>query len=391
MSGYGGDPYRSPRREDPRDPRDPYGAPPPRDPYGPVPSSRGGYGYDPYERRERYDYRDPYERGPPPGYDPYDPYAGHYPPPGPGAYGGGYYPPPPPGYGYGHPPPHYPPPGYLPPGAAGRPGFYRCFTSFAQQCFAPHPQRLWQKLALSQTDHEPGEMCDEDWCPQLPFRSSGPRFQPCQATRRMDTPRRLDTALLRLDTASRTIDGALGHPEGLLEGGRKNLLGSTAGRKKLSMAEFIKAGGTKRRFPVLGRRCDARPERVPSEWDFSSAGWRDLTQQLLRERVDRCDFDAGMWLAVVCGYLHTIFSIFEGAIPGELSFLKDLRLLRVIRVLRVARILQKSRSLRELQKLVAMMATCLKAEAGEWGTPKCEPKTCREDPCAHPLHLRVGV
>eukprot|EP00435_Cladocopium_sp_Y103_P074997 s22_g53.t1 len=64
---------------------------------------------------------------------------------------------------------------------------------------------------------------------------------------------------------------------------------------------------------------------------------------------------------VLCGYMHAIFQLFEGVIPGELSFLKDLRLLRVIRVLRVARILQKSRSLRELQKLVAMMATCLKA------------------------------
>lgn len=66
---------------------------------------------------------------------------------------------------------------------------------------------------------------------------------------------------------------------------------------------------------------------------------------------------------VLCGYLHAIFQLFEGVFPGELSFLKDLRLLRVIRVLRVARILQKSRSLRELQKLVAMMATCLKALA----------------------------
>lgn len=64
---------------------------------------------------------------------------------------------------------------------------------------------------------------------------------------------------------------------------------------------------------------------------------------------------------VLCGYLHTIFQLFQGVIPTELSFLGDLRLLRVIRVLRVARILQKSRSLRELQKLVSMMATCLKA------------------------------
>ena len=39
-------------------------------------------------------------------------------------------------------------------------------------------------------------------------------------------------------------------------------------------------------------------------------------------------------------------TVSAGVIPGELSFLKDLRLLRVIRVLRVARILQKSRSLR---------------------------------------------
>jgi hypothetical protein len=60
-----------------------------------------------------------------------------------------------------------------------------------------------------------------------------------------------------------------------------------------------------------------------------------------------------------------------GVFPGELSFLKDLRLLRVIRVLRVARILQKSRSLRWDVLLVVVLGGVQLLGVGKKLAGKC--------------------